>query len=134
MRRSSWFSVLAVIGLGASALAAVNCGGGGGGASAQAQQALPEAPLSAPRGQANAVSVSIDVSAAGEPVNRAALGGNVQWVDLGDDMITSDGQLRADMLDAARQLAPTTLRYPGGALADAYHWQQGMAHTARSLT
>lgn len=126
MRRSSWFSVLAVIGLGASALAAVNCGGGGGGASAQAQQALPEAPLSAPRGQANAVSVSIDVSAAGEPVNRAALGGNVQWVDLGDDMITSDGQLRADMLDAARQLAPTTLRYPGGALADAYHWQQGM--------
>lgn len=62
------------------------------------------------------------------PVNRLVLGSNVQWVDRGDGLLDSSGNWPSDdpksPLPQALALLPTVLRYPGGVLADVFHWDQ----------
>ncbi|MDO9235252.1 MAG: hypothetical protein Q7U28_04355 [Aquabacterium sp.] len=81
-------------------------------------------------GLANPVSVSIDLQATGRPVNRRVLGQNMQWVDRGDGMFDTQGQIRPAMLALVQQMAPTMLRYPGGLQSDTYHWERGMGPIA----
>ena len=59
-------------------------------------------------------------------MNRLVLGNNVQWVDRGDEMLSRDGrQLRPRMLERAKALGPTILRFPGGAMSDLFRWKDG---------
>jgi alpha-N-arabinofuranosidase len=74
--------------------------------------------------------LDIDARAPGTPVNRRVLGSNVQWVYGGDDMLAADDRFDPKMLAFARALGPTVLRYPGGAQADAYHWERGVGPMA----
>lgn len=71
--------------------------------------------------------ISIDLNQQGPHVNRAILGNNVQWVDNGDGLLADHGAAFAQpLLDQVKALAPTILRYPGGSLADLYHWKDGV--------
>jgi hypothetical protein len=42
--------------------------------------------------QAFTTEVTIDADALGRPVNRLILGNNIQWVDLGDEILTPTGR------------------------------------------
>jgi len=80
------------------------------------------------------VEIEIDARGGGitRPVNRLILGNNAPWVDRGDALIQPDGaQFEPTRLQAVRQLAPTTLRYPGGTHADFYHWADGIGDRGR---
>ena len=74
--------------------------------------------------------LGIAADAPGTPVNRRVLGSNVQWVYGGDDMLGPDDRFDPRMLQFAKALAPTVLRYPGGAQSDAYHWERGVGPMA----
>lgn len=74
--------------------------------------------------------LNIDAAAAGSAVNTALLGSNIEWVHNGDGLVSSNAQPRAAVVDAAKQLGPTSLRYPGGSLADTYHWRDGIGPIA----
>lgn len=64
--------------------------------------------------------------------NRLILGNNIQWVDRGDEMLRADGQgLSEAMVDKARAMGVTLLRYPGGSLSDLYHWRDGMGELSQ---
>lgn len=72
---------------------------------------------------------------AGRPLGRAnplLLGNNIQWVDRGDEMLQAgDKGLSAVMLERAREMGVPLLRYPGGSLADLYHWRDGIGEMSR---
>jgi alpha-N-arabinofuranosidase len=71
--------------------------------------------------------VTVDLSRNRRAVNRRVLGSNVQWVDRGDEMLEPGSAGFAPvMLERARQLQPTVLRYPGGSQSDLYHWREGI--------
>ncbi len=110
-------------------LALSACGSGGGSdAAAKPPENLP--PIRLSLGVPNPVSVTIDLQAVGRAVNRRVLGHNVQWVDRGDGMFDTQGQIRPAMLDLVQQMGPTVLRYPGGLQSDTYHWERGMGPMA----
>lgn len=92
-------------------------------ASVLAVRSSRSAPAFAASKAEHAFEVSLDAGAPGTPVNRRVLGSNVGWVFGGDDMLKPDGTFAPRMLDMARKLAPTVLRYPGGTLSDVFHWE-----------
>lgn len=77
-------------------------------------------------GPAHAFSVTLNAKGEGRPVNRGVLGHNVQWVDRGDDLLLPDGRIDPQRLDLVRRMGPSSLRFPGGAQSDLYHWERGM--------
>lgn len=59
--------------------------------------------------------------------NKRLLGNNTQWVDRGDELLISGStDFSPHILEKVKELKPTVLRYPGGALSDLYHWESGM--------
>lgn len=114
MRRRAFGAAL----VGAIALPAglAGCGGGGGAGTGDGDPALNESSTS------HEVRLRLGL-ATGRPVNRALLGSNVQWVDRGDGLLAEDGSFRPSMLESAHALAPSVLRYPGGVLAEVFHWE-----------
>lgn len=72
--------------------------------------------------------VTLDLAQVGRPANRLLLGNNLQWVDHGDELLDRAGQFQPRMLELVRGLSPAMLRYPGGCLADTYHWANGMGN------
>lgn len=63
----------------------------------------------------------------GAAVNRGVLGNNIQWVDHADGLqAPGSGNFVAGTLAYAKAMGSTVLRYPGGAQADVYRWQDGM--------
>lgn len=72
------------------------------------------------------VTVEIDASQTYQ-INPYLLGSNLQWVDRGDGILLSDGVTPdSDVIDKAKKMGVSVLRYPGGSLADLYHWKDGM--------
>lgn len=69
-------------------------------------------------------SVVVSTQLTGRPVNRMILGNNIQWVNRGDDMVDAAGNIHPKMLSLVQALQPSILRYPGGAQADTFHWEQ----------
>jgi alpha-N-arabinofuranosidase len=57
-----------------------------------------------------------------EQLGRAVYGGVVEP----GSRFADDTGVRLDVLDAARGLAPTVLRWPGGNFASGYHWRDGI--------
>ena len=73
--------------------------------------------------------IAIEATGEGIPANRMLLGANVQWVDGGDGLLATHPEGRksaAAMQEAAKELRPTTLRYPGGSQSDTYRWRDGV--------
>jgi alpha-N-arabinofuranosidase len=59
-------------------------------------------------------------------------GQNLQTVDRGDGILTSDGQFNQQILDFLSEIKITTLRFPGGTAADYFHWWQALGpHSGR---
>ncbi len=105
----------------------------GAGAATLASSAPPpvtQARVFLPRAEPLRFELDIDARAPGTPVNRRILGSNVQWVYGGDDLLGADDRFSPRLLALAQALAPTVLRYPGGAQSDAYHWERGMGPMA----
>lgn len=72
------------------------------------------------------VTVDIDTSQA-YAINPYLLGSNLQWVDRGDGVLIPN-KLTPDpeIMNNARKMGVSVLRYPGGSLADLYHWDDGI--------
>ncbi len=61
------------------------------------------------------------------PVNRLILGNNIQWTNGGDGVLVPESlNFRPEILTKIITLHSTVLRYPGGCLADLYHWREGV--------
>lgn len=59
--------------------------------------------------------------------NPHLCGTNIQWVDGGDGLLNAESlDFNPQALRAVAQLAPSMIRYPGGAQADVYHWRTGI--------
>ncbi len=86
------------------------------------QQQKPQPPYQA----------AITVKTKGErPVNRKILGNNIQWVDRGDEILEGESlNFSQPILNNLKKLKPSVLRYPGGSLADLYHWKKGIGGAA----
>ena len=94
-----------------------------GGIGALGARSSSSAPTFTPRAEAHAFAIAIDATSRGKPVPRRVLGSNVGWAFGGDNMLAADGQFAPAMLDMARRLGPTVLRYPGGTYSDVFHWE-----------
>lgn len=61
-------------------------------------------------------------------------GQNLQTVNHGDGVLTSDGQFDRTILDYLSEIKITTLRFPGGTAADYFHWWQALGpHSGRPV-
>ena len=79
-----------------------------------------------------ATTIAVDTAHPIAPANPLVLGNNIQWVDRGDEMLSGDGKnLSGPMIEKAREMGVTLLRYPGGSLSDLYHWRDGMGPLPR---
>lgn len=75
----------------------------------------------------SAVQVHVDPFRVLHRTNPLILGNNVQWVDCADDIFDpSSGTFVQESIDRLKQLKITALRFPGGMLADAYHWKDAI--------
>jgi alpha-N-arabinofuranosidase len=73
------------------------------------------------------VDILADTSQASAPANALLAGNNIQWINNGDQVLVPGTlDFNPTILDKIKTLRPTSIRYPGGTLADTYHWQQGV--------
>ena len=83
------------------------------------------------QGTAAAFNATVTITATpGAAVNRLLLGNNVAWVSSGSGLVNADGSLNKGTVSAFLPLGAASLRYPGGTLADSYHWQDGLGPIA----
>ena len=66
----------------------------------------------------------------GAAVNRLLLGNNTQWVGNGDSLVNNDGTPNAQAVNLVQPVGASMLRYPGGVLADSFHWQDSIGNMA----
>lgn len=59
-------------------------------------------------------------------VNRLCLGQNAEWFDFTAPQLWDGADLCPEVVDAVRELGPTTLRFPGGCPGDHYHWRDAI--------
>jgi alpha-N-arabinofuranosidase len=63
--------------------------------------------------------------------NPGLCGTNIQWVDGGDGLLESDGnRFVPPVLERVKELAPTSIRYPGGSQSDVFDWRAGLGPLA----
>jgi alpha-N-arabinofuranosidase len=75
--------------------------------------------------------VTFDLDRLGGTANAYVVGNNVQWAYGGDGiMLPNSLEFNPTVLEAARNLYPTMLRYPGGSQADTYHPIRGIGPLA----
>jgi alpha-N-arabinofuranosidase len=113
--------VLAAVVIGVATASCVACA---------AMQNPPEAP---PRGPA-AATVSLALDRPGRVIPRTLFGSNLQWEHNGD-LILGKGEpaerwAPEGITEAVREAGVTSLRFPGGTLADTYRWRAGVGPRA----
>lgn len=74
------------------------------------------------------IQVTVQIATdSGEDINPLLLGSNIQWVDKGDGLLDARTyEPKTSVIEDAKSMGVSALRYPGGSLADLYHWQDGM--------
>jgi alpha-N-arabinofuranosidase len=73
------------------------------------------------------VSIKIDAAKIVREIPRSLYGANVEWFRSANGLWDeSNGQFDPRLLAAASQLSLSLIRFPGGALADYYHWRDGV--------
>jgi alpha-N-arabinofuranosidase len=71
--------------------------------------------------------VHVNNAAPSTPANALLLGNNIEWVAGGDGVLLPGSlQFNPILENPVVALAPTIIRYPGGAFADVYQWQAGL--------
>jgi len=61
------------------------------------------------------------------PISPYIYGASVEWVENGNRILDpASGQLRADIVSLLKPLRLPILRFPGGILADYYHWRDAV--------
>ena len=62
-----------------------------------------------------------------DEISPLLFGSAVEWVDHGNGLCrAATGELRADVIDLLKPLRLSVIRFPGGILADHYHWRDGV--------
>jgi alpha-N-arabinofuranosidase len=83
------------------------------------------APLEAAR-------LTIDPSRRLDEISPLLFGSGIEWIDHGNGICDPEtGDLRARIVDLLRPLRLPVVRFPGGILADHYHWRDGVGERAR---
>lgn len=59
-------------------------------------------------------------------INPNIFGTNLEWFNEGGGLSSQDQDLKAKLALLTKQQGVTVMRYPGGTLADFYHWQDGI--------
>lgn len=67
----------------------------------------------------------VDAGAETGQIDRRLFGTNLEWFNAGDGFISADPSYPKKLVDLARQQGITVFRFPGGTLADYYHWVDG---------
>jgi alpha-N-arabinofuranosidase len=81
--------------------------------------------------------VRIDITRPGNTIPRALFGTNVQWQTGGDGLIRGDGSRthwNQSLLDEIAVGGFSSIRFPGGTLADSYVWRSGIGPAASRPT
>lgn len=70
-----------------------------------------------------------------DEISPLLFGSALEWVDSGNGLcIPATGELRADVIDLLKPLRLSVIRFPGGILADHYHWRDGVGPLNRRPT
>lgn len=73
------------------------------------------------------VNLTLDYKANGPLVKKLLFGNNIEWVDNGEGVFDpASGSFNSRKLAFAKESGMTSLRFPGGCLADTYHWKDGI--------
>jgi len=90
-----------------------------------------EAPKAAakaiPGGHSGMADIQLDASHVLRQIPNTLYGVNIEWIWDGNGIW--DGKkdaLNPDIVQLARELHPTLMRFPGGIFADFYHWRDGI--------
>jgi alpha-L-arabinofuranosidase len=79
------------------------------------------------RDTAAGASIDIDASRVRRTIPREVFGANIEWVRNANTIWDPGrGISRPEMVQRARDLGVTIIRYPGGGYADYYHWRDGI--------
>ncbi len=72
-------------------------------------------------------SIDVDSSRVLRKIPRTLYGTNIEWPYEGHGIWdAAGGRLRPEVLEVSKQLGLGLVRFPGGVLADYYHWKQGV--------
>lgn len=78
--------------------------------------------------------VTVDMPKKAHSIPKNIFGSNIQWEWNGDRiLVNKNGHYvwRDGVVDAINQAGVTSIRFPGGALADTYHWEHGIGDQAK---
>jgi len=74
----------------------------------------------------NTVKCLIDGAIKTNDIDPLIYGTNLEWFNNAGGLIDSQGQLNVPLMNLASDQGIQLYRYPGGTLADYYHWQDGI--------
>ena len=75
--------------------------------------------------------MTVDATRVLKTIDRRLAGVNMEWIFSGQGLIDPNtGVLNPDRVATAAQIKPGMIRFPGGLLADYYHWQDGIGPPA----
>ena len=88
--------------------------------------ATPSGP-SADSGQPIRATLTVDARQIVRKLPKTLYGANTEWIYDGHGLWDSrTGRLNSQFVDSARKMGLGLCRYPGGVLADYYHWRDGV--------
>lgn len=64
-------------------------------------------------------------------INPHIFGTNLEWFNEAGGLASQDKRLKDMLIALTKQQAVTVMRYPGGILADYYHWKDGVGEAAK---
>lgn len=64
-------------------------------------------------------------------INPHIFGTNLEWFNDAGGLAGKDAQLKEQIVTLVKEQKTTVMRYPGGTLADFYHWQDGIGPIER---
>jgi alpha-L-arabinofuranosidase len=67
-------------------------------------------------------------------IPRTLYGTNVEWFNNGNGIVDDSGNLRSDLVNAAKEEGISLYRFPGGTFSDYYHWRDGTGPIAKRPT
>jgi alpha-L-arabinofuranosidase len=73
-----------------------------------------------------ALKCTIDVNSNLGQINPHIFGTNLEWFNEAGGLASQNTQLKKTLVDLTKQQGVTVMRYPGGILADYYHWKDGI--------
>lgn len=108
-----WSSLLLLV----SALMATSCSG-------QAQNQQVNAPMAYPiKVYGQALVCNVDAQQKLNPIQRGVFGTNLEWFNEAGGLASANNKQKLEAL--AKSSGLSVARFPGGILADYYHWQDG---------